>query len=98
MENQRRLSLAAVRTVAEKNTERINLSPFTKDFRVFISLRHKRVFLCLVLLGPLIEFRVASSSCEVLMSVIERAIREEEIVLLITKYLEVASFTAGIDR
>lgn len=37
------------------------------------------------------------SLCEVQMNVIERAIREEEIVLLITKYLEVTSFTAGID-
>ena len=38
------------------------------------------------------------SLCEVQMNVIERAIREEEIVLLITKYLEVTSFTTGIDR
>lgn len=44
------------------------------------------------------RIRSFQSLCKVQMNVIERAIREEEIVLLITKYLEVTSFTAGIDR
>ena len=44
------------KTIAETDIERINLSPFTKDFRVFVSLRQVVMFLCLVLPGPLIEF------------------------------------------